>query len=35
VRRIGFTYPPPGPIPAQAWILMAVVLTVLVGAVVW
>jgi hypothetical protein len=33
VRRIGFTYPPPGPIPLQAWILMVIVATVLVAAV--
>lgn len=33
VRRPGFTYPPPGPVPAQAWILLGVVLTVLAAAV--
>lgn len=33
MRRPGFTYPPPGPIPLQAWILICVVATVLVAAV--
>jgi len=35
VRRPGFTYPDPRPLPVQAWILIAVVVTVLVGAVIW
>ncbi len=33
MRRPTFLYPPPGPIPVQAWILIAVLATVVVAAV--
>jgi hypothetical protein len=34
VKRPGFTYPDPRPLPVQAWILIAVVAAVVLGAVV-
>jgi len=35
MRRVGFDYPDVRHLPAHVWAVIAIVVTVLIGAVVW